>query len=1159
MINVASAQLPGKPVKATSNLRKKNIPARGGIISLDSLSIIPGTLQVTGIPTTAYSVDYINALLTWHEQLPLDSVQIIYRVFNSRINEVTRRFNYDSISNNFLAGPDAFKDPNRKEDDRFFDFGNLTYNGSFGRGISFGNAQDAVVTSNLNLQLSGFLADSIEIMAAITDNNIPIQPDGTTQQLNEFDRIYLQFRKKGWQLSMGDIDIRQNGSYFLNFYKRLQGVAFENTTKVNARSSNKTIVSGSIAKGKFTRNIFDGQEGNQGPYRLTGANNEFYFTVLAGTERVFINGELLQRGEDQDYIINYNTAELTFTPARMITKDSRIQVEFEYADRNYLNTNLYISNELNINDKFKWRLSAFNNSDSKGSPINQSLDVPQKQFLNLVGDSISKAFYPIAMLDTFNASSIMYKQVDTVYNGGISRDQIYLYSTDPDSAQYSLSFIEVGLGNGDYIPDFNGANGKVYRWIEPVNGSKQGNYLPATFLVTPKKQQVISTAFDYAISKNTLITTEFGYSNYNINTFSLKDKKDDKGYAARVILKNTSDLSILSRKLTLSSIGSYEYVDPRFKPLERLRNVEFLRDWGLTYSPLPLPATEHLVDVGTQLSGAKNNSLRYQFSTYLRDNDFRGFRNTISHVQEIKSWRFNNHLQITNSTDSVSAGYFLRPTLEVSKRLPALYNYVVGSSYSLEHNESTNKKTDTVSFNSFSFETISFYVRSPEKSLNKWGLTYFTRTNKYPFEQKLLLTDRSQNINLVTELLKNERHQFRLNVTYRNLHVVRKTASSQNKEESLLGRAEYQVNEWKGLITGNALYEVGSGQEQKRDFTFLEVPAGQGEYTWLDYNSDGVQQLNEFEIALFQDQAKYIRIFTPSNQFVRANFNTFNYALSLNPRVLIDATKSKGFRKIITNTNLQSSLQILKKEIAKGLTQFNPFSVALNDTSLISLTSTFINTLSYNRFSTQWGVDLTNSKNSSKSLLTYGYESRDLEEWALKGRINFSRAILIDVTLKKGSNTLNTSNAKFDNRNYDIDLFSAEPRISFTRGTNFRFIAGYKITDKKNKVSDRETYYSGAINSEIKYNILQNSSILGKFTYSNITFKSGSQGSTANPVSTVSYIMLDGLLPGKNYLWNLDLSKRLSNNLEITIQYEGRKPGTSRIVNIGRASIRALL
>ena len=89
-------------------------------------------------------------------------------------------------------------------------------------------------------------------------------------------------------------------------------------------------------------------------------------------------------------------------------------------------------------------------------------------------------------------------------------------------AKYNFSFTDVGQGNGNYIPDFNGANGKVYKFLLPVAGVKQGNYEPCTVLVTPKKQQLINLGIDYTIDKNTLLKTEVATSNNDLNTFSTK-------------------------------------------------------------------------------------------------------------------------------------------------------------------------------------------------------------------------------------------------------------------------------------------------------------------------------------------------------------------------------------------------------------------------------------------------------------------------------------------------------------------------------------------------------------------------------------------------------------------------------------------------------------
>lgn len=43
----------------------------------------------------------------------------------------------------------------------------------------------------------------------------------------------------------------------------------------------------------------------------------------------------MKRGENNDYTIEYSNATITFTPNRLITSASRINVDFEYTDRQF--------------------------------------------------------------------------------------------------------------------------------------------------------------------------------------------------------------------------------------------------------------------------------------------------------------------------------------------------------------------------------------------------------------------------------------------------------------------------------------------------------------------------------------------------------------------------------------------------------------------------------------------------------------------------------------------------------------------------------------------------------------------------------------------------------------------------------------------------------
>ncbi len=1142
----SQAQLP------FNNLRYKKVAVQFPSQKIDSFSIAPSTFNISGISKDIYTIDEVNAIIKWKQKLFVDSVTISYRIFPFKLNAVSRRMDYDQVRNRFKEESPFRVATSKTIDKPFLNFGSLQTDGSFGRAISFGNSQDAVVNSTFNLQLSGFITDSIEIVAAITDNNIPIQPEGNTQDLRDFDKIFFQAKKRNWQVSLGDIDIRQNKQYFLNFYKRVQGISASIDSKIGKHITNNLQVSGAVAKGKFTRNFLVPIEGNQGPYRLTGANNEFYFVVLANTERVFIDGVKLIRGEDEDYVINYNTAEITFTPKRLITKDVRVQIEFEYSDRNYLNAQLFLQDELKVNKKLNIVLGAFSNGDARNSSIDQVLDPKQKQFLANIGDDITQAYYPSETRDTLGQGKILYKKIDSTIASNTYQG-VYVISNNPLIDLYALTFSNLGFGKGNYVQLLNASNGKTFKWVQPIAGVPQGDWEPVTLLITPKKLQVFSANANYAISSKFLLKTEVAMSNYDINLFSSLDKKDNTGFATKFDLQSLDKKIIFFKKpLFLNASLANENVQKRFKPIERLRNVEFLRDWGLPFNVLP--ATENIANTTVKLFSNEFNSFQYDYTNYNRDDGYNGIRQRITNNILINNYKVATIFSYTKFNGVIQKGRFIRPYLDANKTFKHLAALQIGYKYLGEFTEIVEKNPDTLNKNSFGFNVHEFYIRSNQNKENKWGISYNRRNDLLPKFKSLKLINESDNFNLTTALTSNARHKFIFTGTYRNLKIIDSSLSKQKADKSIIGRAEYFVNEFKGFLNGALLYEVGSGQEQKREYTYVEVQAGQGFYNWVDYNGNGIPELNEFEEAIYPDQKKYIRVYTASNQYVKANYLQFNYSIDLDPKLIMNPAKKNGFRKILLRSTTNSSLQINSKQLSQKDFLFNPFNKALIDTTLISQNAFFSNTYFYNRTSAKFGLEFTHSKSSNKSILSFGFESRDLRTMLLRMRASLRRNVVSSIVLKQVKNILATQAAKFDNRNYNVLQNSIEPTVTYNYKSNLRASLGYILAEKKNRIDSMESAKNNAINVDVKYNILSGSSINAKITFNNIAFS----GSSASRNSTVGYLILDGLQPGKNYLWNLDFTKRIGRNIEFSVQYDGRKPAIGNTIHLGRASLRAL-
>lgn len=348
------------------------------------------------------------------------------------------------------------------------------------------------------------------------------------------------------------------------------------------------------------------------------------------------------------------------------------------------------------------------------------------------------------------------------------------------------------------------------------------------------------------------------------------------------------------------------------------------------------------------------------------------------------------------------------------------------------------------------------------------------------------------------------------------------------------------------------MYELGSGQELKREFTYVKVVAGQGQYVWRDYNKDSVEQLNEFELAIFNDEKLYVRIFTPTNQYVKAKYSVYNQAISVNPKVLLNQSNVKGLKKLISLFYFQSAVQLNNRFIGQqGIAQYNPFIRSNDDTLLLNQNTSIINSIFLNRFNNNWGLDYVNTFTAAKTLMTYGVDARRNNEHLLRSRVNISRQFTLGLTLRDADRSY--SSMFLENRNFLISNQVLEPNITWVFHQNqVRIQSGYKYDIRKNHPKyGGEVATANTINFEIRYNIISTGSINMRGTYTDISYNGISN-------TSLGYTMLDGLQNGKNYLWQINFDKRVSKNIEMSLQYEGRKPATSPTVHTGKATVRAI-
>ncbi len=1131
----------------TGTFRSKRLLPGASRFQLDSLPLVPGSLALKTVngsqrPNINYEANYAKSIIEFPGILEY-TIEVEYRVIQLDLQQPRFHKSLALNSNLELAKQNPFRPQNQPQAaDDWLGLGSFEKNGSISRALSVGNNQNVVLNSGLNLQLSGQITDNVQLIASVTDENLPFQPDGFTQQLQDFDRVFVQLKAPDNSLIVGDFDLKRPPSWFLNTFKNVKGLRSDNLLYRRSGDTLDQSVSFSVARGQFGRNVFSGREGNQGPYRLQGDNAGEFIVVLAGSERVYIDGVLLKRGEQYDYVIDYNTADLVFTPNRLITNQSRIIVEFEYANQAYVRSIAYYN--LNYStERHQIRLNSYQEQDAPSQPLFQELDDSQKLFLQGLGDSVNNAFYPGATLSGFNAERINYKRIDSLGYG-----PVFIYSTNPDSAIYEIRFSFVGQGKGDYLQARGTANGRVYEWISPViNGTdtaRRGSYAPVVRLIAPNKISLTTLGSSGQLGSNTRYESELGYSRRDPNRFSDGGVINQQGYAAKVKIDTKQPLGFSNYPQAAVTAGiQYEYLDARFRTVQPYRNMEFARDWNLPaiYSL----QEEHLrgIYAGIQL----NDSSEFRYNLLeLRTGAQAGFRQQITARLLQKKQEITSSVDLLRSTAPAFRGDYWRSKAAYKRFWE---RYEAGIQLEQEHNRQQLVVADSLAKTSFRFDMLEAYMGTSRKRINQYQLKYTYRHDFLPYGQKLLESQTGQNYTLSTAINQFDDHQFKLSATYRDLQLYASPVQVATRENNYLGQLEYSGRFWKEAVTTQLFYAFSQGQELRRDIAFLEVPPGQGNYSWKDYNNNGVQELDEFEQAFFSDQANFIKVFIPGSTFVPTFGNRYNQTVQLNPARLLKNKKSFWARW----SNLSSFSLERKNQGSNGVRFLNPFDLNLFDSSLVSTQGNLRNTVFFNRNNPGFGIDFGYQRSIQKSLLSAGFETRQSLDRNLKGRLNLLNNLNTEWELIQGERVQEAD--VFFRRNYRIEQWEFQPRLNWTALDQLRTSFRYAYRDKTNILvselpgSVAEAAVIHELTAEMNVNFAGSSSF--QLTFSNISNKfRGDQNSPA------AYEILQGLQPGSNQLWGATIFRKLANNLQLNLSYNGRKSEGSKTIHTGQMQAR---
>jgi len=378
----------------------------------------------------------------------------------------------------------------------------------------------------LQLDLRGRV-ESVDIEGNLSDQAVP----GPTVRIRDVERMSLKARAKNFSGGIGNLDL----DLPFGIRDEIQG----GRIGVHDRQiENRAFLSYALNRGLYRRAEFQGEEGKQSPYILSGK-------ILPGSERVFAGSGILpavQLVRDEHYAVDYDQSIISFTNKLLVTGRTRITVEYLDAQQDW--SSIYQEADAAA-ARSGFGLTALGRRiyDDRNEPLAFTLSPAEIESLEAGGDN----------------ARVYHLYADTSSTGNYDLLAGRFVFVGPGQGHYNVTFFYAGEDQGDYLYD------PVLKGFIYV-GPAAGNYTPSKAITLPQERII------YAASLNAIPGIDLTYygSRTDRNEFSSRDDADNGGRgwalaAHRQIKFLNFDGRYLNYGSNLDLPGSREAVDHNYQ------------------------------------------------------------------------------------------------------------------------------------------------------------------------------------------------------------------------------------------------------------------------------------------------------------------------------------------------------------------------------------------------------------------------------------------------------------------------------------------------------------------------------------------------------------------------------------------------------------------